>query len=277
MRVTTNFRAKNAVSLKGRLKSNAGFSAGGAGTGAGGAGSAGGTGAYSSASASAMTDTLQVRSWFNLFWIGRANLPAIYYDSPEKRHDALFKVLPINCKEFQYPTKTGGGELDPLTVEKLQHCSEDRTHDFTLALIDFARWQGELRAQEEQAQAKVRRSGEKSKRMDSDYFSSGGGGGGSGGGAEWAQRAREAQSRVQSQPLDPQSDPQLHDWPEFILKMLNSPKQWHSWRKAAERGPDRERDKGGGDAGTGVKTKRELYFQALCAQYEELHMRGEGV
>lgn len=166
---------------------------------------------------------LHIRSHFNLFWLLRSNLPAIYYDSPANRDKDKFTVLPINCCAYQYPlqVRSSAVVIEALSLNNLAHCTEDRTHEFTLALLDFAQW--EL--------AERRALADPQKDL---YFS------------DDVDDAKEDSA-------DPEST-DLYDWPDFILQMLNSPDQWSTWRKRAERSSSRD-------------TKRTVYFKALVEDF----------
>lgn len=182
-----------------------------------------------------------IRSHYNLFWLLRSNLPAIYYDTPENRYAESFRVLPINCCAYQYPMKITRSAviIEPLSLGNLQHCTEDRTHDFTLALLDFAHW--------EQAERRKRTT------ADGDlYFIS-------------SPRAESEDSFTPAHTWGSatETDPnELYDWPAFILQMLNAPEKWSTWRKKAER--------------SGRESRRVLYFKALLEDYRaELASKGE--
>jgi len=79
------------------------------------------------------------RSQFNLYWLFRSQLPCIYHDLRENEYlEKGFMVLPISCTSYRYPTPVPYSELKPLTVSNLKECTDERTCDFTLALMGFA-------------------------------------------------------------------------------------------------------------------------------------------
>ncbi len=79
------------------------------------------------------------RSQFNLYWLCRSQLPCIYHDLRENEHlEKGFMVLPISCISYHYPTPVPHSELKPLTISNLKECTDERTCDFTLALMGFA-------------------------------------------------------------------------------------------------------------------------------------------
>ena len=181
-------------------------------------------------------DILPIRSHFNLFWLLRSNLPAIYYDTPENRKKERFMVLPINCSQYQYPTHVNKSAvmIEALTMNNLAHCTDDRTHEFTLALIEFAKWEllEKKRQLEEEKQSLAPK--------DELYFVS-----------DESEDAQESKNQADT------DNPDVYDWPDFILQMLNLPEQWTAWRKKAERSNSRE-------------PKRTVYYRALVEDYLRL-------
>jgi hypothetical protein len=179
------------------------------------------------------TGDLQIHSYYNMFWLLRSNLPAIYYDLPAMRNSDKFTVLPINCCQYQYLTKITNSSvvIEPLSMENLAHCTEDRTHDFTLALLDFAKWEQDHRRR-------------LASQTSDSYFT-------------------ESTAAASNGNSTPEEACELYDWPEFILKMLNSPDQWSTWRKKAERNSSRE-------------GKRAVYLRALIEDYRATSASGTG-
>jgi hypothetical protein len=188
--------------------------------------------------------TLQIHSYYNLFWLLRSNLPAIYYDRPECRFEDKFTVLPINCCQYQYPTRIANSTvvIEPLSLTNLADCTEERTHDFTLALIDFAKWEQDTR----RALASQTSDGYFSEPKDAR-------------GTEGAILSTESAASASTDESN-----ELYDWPEFILHMINSPEEWSTWRKKAERSSGRE-------------SKRTVYFRALLEDYKALQAAGTGL
>jgi hypothetical protein len=180
-----------------------------------------------------LTGDLQIHSYYNMFWLLRSNLPAIYYDTPEMRTSDKFDVLPINCCQYQYPTKITNSSvvIEPLSMVNLAHCTEDRTHDFTLALLDFAKWEQDHRRR-------------LASQTSDSYFS-------------------ESTTGASSGTSATEEVCELYDWPKFILKMLNAPEQWSTWRKKAERNSNRE-------------GKRAVYLRALIEDYRATFVKTEG-
>jgi len=165
--------------------------------------------------------TLNVDSYLNLFWLPRSELPCIYYDTKDNRYKKEIMVLPICCSTYHYPTKVSGTAVSALSKQLLRGCREDRTHEFTEALIDFALTQLTKKSQQQQQQEHL-------------YFD------------------------VPSID-DIAVGESLFDWPPFILKLINSPKEWYVWRKKAERA--------GGDS-----SRKRLYYRALCEEHEAIDM-----
>ena len=108
-----------------------------------------------------------------------------------------------------------------LTEGLAQQCIDDRTADFTLALMDFANWD------------KERGRSSRFDEMDQDYEEVK---------VEKKQfplaptRQREnsfSSSGDQNQDQDPGSN--YYEWPDFLLNMMRQPSVWASWRKKVER------------------------------------------
>eukprot|EP01034_Spumella_vulgaris_P021631 gene21631-27670_t len=158
-------------------------------------------------------------SLFNLYWVSKSSLPCLYYDSIENKFNDKITVLPVCCSSYHYPVEATQSALEPLTMELLKQCTDERTHDFTLALVDFARWE-------------------------THFINTSEGHSNAGGDSSVDQPAADGES--------------FYLWPDFILDLLNRPKEWAVWRKRAER-------PAAGQQGS----KRQLYFEALRADYEE--------
>ena len=113
-------------------------------------------------------------------------------------------------------------EVFILTEGLAQQCIDDRTADFTLALMDFANWDKER--------------GTRSSRfdeIDQDFVEVK---------VEKKQfpvaptRHREnsfSSSGDQDRNQDPGSN--YYEWPDFLLNMMRQPSVWASWRKKVER------------------------------------------
>ena len=106
------------------------------------------------------------------------------------------------------------GELIPLCEELVQQCIDDRTVDFTLALMDFAKWHHAL----EPNHALASRSSESEESEDGDDEEEG---------------SKEGEGSPNSSVA--LSSPSHYLWPAFILTMLKKPIEWASWRKRVER------------------------------------------
>ena len=123
-------------------------------------------------------------------------------------------------------------ELHPLTEELVQLCIDDRTIDFTLALMDFAQWD-HARQKQKVTQA----------HKDSTTLPRNGGSVGTGtiSGVEAAHT--HADSAVDSSDNVVEEVPR-YVWPEFVLTMLRRPTDWASWRKRVERSISAQKDIG---------------------------------
>jgi len=145
-----------------------------------------------------------------MFWLPKSNLPCLFYDSPDMKK-VEFTVLPVCCTTYHYAVKVSYNTIEPLTVQKLKSCTDERTHDFTLALMDFAEW-------------------DIKKAWNSDNSSS-----------------------PTSNEDNDDDENRLYLWPDFILDMINSPREWAAWRKRVER-----------NSGGSRITRKSLYLSALC-------------
>eukprot|EP01038_Epipyxis_sp_PR26KG_P010026 gene10026-13482_t len=172
------------------------------------------------------------KSCYNLFWLSKHSLPCVFYDSYNKIHADKFIVLPICCVTYHYAVEVNVSSIEALTLDKLKGCSDERTLDFTMALIDFAAWCEDM--------------------LNSN--------------------CSKASNENEDDPATSSSPPSLRSpvnisitcefmWPEFILSMLNQPKDWSSWRKKAERRL----------FGT-KETRRQVYFSVLKEDYSSHFM-----
>jgi hypothetical protein len=156
-------------------------------------------------------------SLFNLYWVSKSSLPCLYYDTIENRYNEKVMILPVCCSTYHYPVEAAQSYLEPLTTETLKQCTDERTHDFTLALLDFARWESKFILE------------------------------------------RTADGEDTSVTETSSNDGQgFYLWPDFILDLLNQPKEWAAWRKRVER-------LAAGKQGL----RRHFYFEALRADYKE--------
>jgi hypothetical protein len=110
-----------------------------------------GTRSNNRSNASSIQDTVPVPSnpsdYFNLFWIKNLSLPCIYYEvgGGGKKDRKRFQVQPICCNDFKYSTQVSQTEVVPLSenIMKGRNNIDDKTLDFTLALLDFVKWDDE--------------------------------------------------------------------------------------------------------------------------------------
>jgi hypothetical protein len=137
-------------------------------------------------------------------------LPCLYFDSPNIQERTEFKVLPVCCTTYHYSVKVSYNTIEPLTLQNLRSCTDERTHDFTLALMDFAEWD-------------IKR--------------------------KWDPNAGE---------MDSDDENEFYLWPNFILDLINAPRDWAAWRKRVER-----------NSGGSRTVRKNLYFAALCDGFRE--------
>jgi hypothetical protein len=148
-----------------------------------------------------------------MFWLPKSNLPSLFYDSPDVQNKVEFNVLPVCCSTYHYAVKVTYNTIEPLTVQNLKLCTDERTHDFTLALMDFAEW-------------------DIKKAWDS--------------------------GRDGTSPSTSDEDEEFYLWPDFILDLINSPREWASWRKRVER-----------NTGGSRIMRKNSYLAALCDGFRQ--------
>jgi hypothetical protein len=135
-------------------------------------------------------------SAYNLYWLPRASLPCLFRDGDELVRKDVFVVQPVCCVTYHYSVKVPTRQLDPLTWQLLKKCTDERTQDFTVALIEFADWQASMDAVE------------------------------GGVNAEIATALRAGMLT---------NEPHSYLWPQSIFELIGKPAVWAAWRKNAER------------------------------------------
>jgi len=138
---------------------------------------------------------------YNLFWSPKSNLPCLFYDRVQNLHQWTISVIPMCCTTYHYRITAlrTSGQLESLTRKHMDQCTDERTADFTFAMMDFADWH---RSRMERAVALG------APPMSNDV-------------AVWGN----AHSVVDG----------VYIWPRFIAEMVEKPKLWALWRKKAER------------------------------------------
>ena len=120
-----------------------------------------------------------------------------------------------------------------LTEDLVQGLTEDRTKDFTLALMDFTQWdESERQRKLEEIEIEIEEENENikgKKNKDGKEGKEAKVGDGRGLNDEASHASESALMDVS--PID-----KYYVWPDFILDMLNRPTEWGSWRKKVERG-----------------------------------------
>jgi len=157
-------------------------------------------------------------SRYSMFWLPKSNLPSLFFDAPGMQNMMEFTVLPVCCSTYHYAVKVSYNTIEPLTLHNLKLCTDERTLDFTLALMDFAEWD-------------IKKS--------------------------WMQDLENKDLQFSSS-LTTDEEEEFYLWPDFILDLINSPREWASWRKRVER-----------NAGGSRSTRRNLYLSALCEGFRE--------
>lgn len=139
---------------------------------------------------------------YNLFWSPKSNLPCLFYDRVQNLHQWTISVIPMCCTTYHYKITAlrSNGQLESLTPKHMDLCTDERTTDFTLAMMDFADWH----------RSRLRRSVAEGHTLascnDVDVWGN-------------------AHSVVDG----------VYMWPRFIAEMVEKPKVWALWRKKAER------------------------------------------
>jgi hypothetical protein len=109
-------------------------------------------------------------------------------------------------------------EVSPLTEDLVQQCNDDRTKDFTLALMDFIKWDDKQSKTGSVTDLTGSSSSEQSSLLGS--------------------------GTVDSETLEPSSPVSSHEqsgfeyyvWPCFVLNLITDQTGWAQWRKKVERG-----------------------------------------
>ena len=137
---------------------------------------------------------------YNLFWSPKSNLPCLFYDRVQNLHQWTISVIPICCTTYHYKVTAlrATGQLESLTWKHMDLCTDERTTDFTFAMMDFADWHrarlGRIEANGTGPLCDVNVWGSVHPIVDGVYM-----------------------------------------WPRFIVEMVEKPKVWALWRKKAER------------------------------------------
>ena len=124
-------------------------------------------------------------------------------------------------------------ELHSLTEELVQHCIDDRTIDFTLALMDFAQWDY---ARQRQTDITTLPQGGWSVGVGSVGHKNTAGIGQVESLAMGSTTLSKQEGEVKAEKEgEKEGEVQRYVWPDFVLAMLKKPTDWASWRKRVER------------------------------------------
>ena len=177
----------------------------------------------------------QPDNFINMYWIRRSCLPAVFYDEIGLEETDSFWILPICCTTYHYPVCVKKNEVFPLTSSKLQQCTDERTHEFTAALMEFVTWDCERYKTEKERKAFINSllSSTDDKNIghvnDEDL--------------KYTKKRKEVSSDSTTDTLlkggyssVPVLSPEgYYIWPAFIWALLDKPKKWSLWRMNAER------------------------------------------
>jgi hypothetical protein len=135
----------------------------------------------------------------------------------------------------------------------VQLCGDERTRDFTLALIDFVQWHDEQGRAPSITDLNGSPSSEETLRI---------------GTGSQGSRTIDSETLRPSSPVS-SHEQSVYEWPAFILNLLTDQKAWFTWRKKTERGATTSSTmsiaNGPRRSNPTPLTKRRLYFDALCA------------
>jgi hypothetical protein len=182
-------------------------------------------------------------NYTNLYWLDRHNLPCIRLTEVDVTSDSgneegsaapasgdpegdyeeqIFKGQPVCCATYHYPvfvTVKMASEVKFFDINNLKFCNDERTQDFTKALVMFHSWDSKrCVAAAAAAEPAACTSGESSDfnpatsdstTIDGEHSPSG--------------------AAVVSVP------PRRYAWPQFILDLISRPRDWAAWRKKCER------------------------------------------
>ena len=140
--------------------------------------------------------------------------------------------------------------MKPLDERNIGGCSDDRTRDFGGAMMDFATWDKAMEMERKKT-APTSKVGRVRKST-----------------AVWEQLKKRKRKNTN---VSMELESKLYSWPDFILNLINKPKEWAGWRKNLERKMTRDRI---GTAGAAI-TRRHVYFLALKEEYLRLQEEAE--
>ena len=167
----------------------------------------------------------------NLFWLGRSNLPCLYYDAKGKVAAEKILVQPICCSTYHYYVEVPRSLIEPLSLENLKTCNDERTIEFAGSLIDFAKWH--LSSIKEKASAKAF-----PEMLDPEGV------------------GKERRHRHYVDVENKSGIVRYYIWPSRILNLVTKPKDFSAFRKEAERSK-----RSGG--------RRVQYLEALLKLYND--------
>jgi hypothetical protein len=145
-------------------------------------------------------------SKYNLYYLTTLNLPCVYYDYQENQYEMKILMKPICCSSYHYPIEVNANTLRPLTISLMKNCNDERTQDFTLALMDFVDWD-----------MMTNRFPSHNQMLSNSYHST-----------ESLEVDKNGYT-IHGEYIEP------YEWPRFILDLINDNKIWASWRKQKER------------------------------------------
>lgn len=187
--------------------------------------------------------TVRKRSVLNMYWMPRATLPCLYYDTYELEGSEKFSVLPVCCTTYHYAVDTMTSFIEPLTTSNLRSCTDERTHDFALALMGFATWHKKLLKDFSSSESEDDQRHYISFLNSKDLESA----------ESVAIKVMNNEIGVELVNIGSEDEKAFYQFPDFILDLICNPREWASWRKKVER-----------TISTKNPCRKLSYFKALC-------------
>jgi hypothetical protein len=187
--------------------------------------------------------TVRKRNVLNMYWMPRATLPCLYYDTYELEGSEKFSVLPVCCTTYHYAVDTMTSFIEPLTTSNLRSCTDERTHDFALALMGFATWHKNLLKDFSSSESEDDQRHYISLLNSQDLGSA----------EAVAIGVMNNEIAVELVNIGSEDEKAFYQFPDFILDLICNPREWASWRKKVER-----------TISTKNPCRKHSYYKALC-------------
>ena len=141
-------------------------------------------------------------STYSMYWISTLNLPCLLVRTLEgSAKEERLRVQPVCCSTYHYEVDVNARKLESFSEEKLRLCGDERTYDFTLALVDLARWLCES----DDLAARIHRDPES------------------------------LTPTLNGSSADVTVQDNTFRWPRRILILISRPNEWSAWRRKPEK------------------------------------------